>query len=144
MAEIVLIETKYPVKEARLYKKGTISEYGEELRIPSSTAKYDLVWYPKEGEAILMVKGLSLPERKVVEIKPEDYVGFIKVNGKGTPKSIHAAVKDQPSVISFSTQRAKKFGEIMVVPAGSYDVYLDGNAIEEGLEVAAGKLYELE
>jgi hypothetical protein len=32
----------------------------------------------------------------------------------------------------------------MVVPVGSYDVYLDGDAIEEGLEVAAGKLYELE
>jgi hypothetical protein len=105
MAEIVLIETTYPVKEARLYKKGNITEYGEEIRIPSSTTKYDLVWYPKEGEAILLVKGLALPERKVIEIKPEDYVGFIKVNGKGTPKSIHAAVKDAPGVLSFSTQR---------------------------------------
>jgi hypothetical protein len=144
MAEIVLIEHEYPVKEARLYKKGSITKYDEEIRIPSSTAKYDLVWYPKEGEAILLVKGLQLTERKVVNIKPEDYVGFIKVNGKGTPKSIHAAVEDAPSVLSFSTQRAKKFGEIMVVPAGSYDVYLEDNAIEEGLKVEPGKLYELE
>jgi von Willebrand factor type A domain len=144
MAEIVLIETTYPVKEARLYQKGSITKYGEELRIPSSTVKYDLVWYPKEGEAILMVKGLQLTERKVIEIKPEDYVGFIKVNGKGTPKSIHAAVKDAPSVLSFSAQRTKKFGEVMVVPVGSYDVYIDESAIEEGLQVEAGKLYELE
>lgn len=85
-----------------------------------------------------------MPERKVIEIKPEDYVGFIKVNGKGTPKSIHAAVKDAPGVLSFSTQRAKKFGEIMVVPVGSYDVYIGESAIEEGLKVEAGKLYELE
>jgi hypothetical protein len=144
MAEVVLVVTNGPIKEARLYKKGSISKYGEEIRVPSSTEKYDVVWYPKEGEAILMVKGITLPERKVIEIKPEDYVGFIKVKGEGTPDSIHAAVKGQPRVLSFSTQRANKFGEIMVVPVGSYDVYIGDSAIEEGLQVEAGKLYELE
>jgi hypothetical protein len=144
MAEIVLIEHEYPVKEARLYKKASITKYDEEISIPSSTAKYDIVWYPKEGEAILLVKGLTMPERKVIEIKPEDYAGFIKVNGSGTPKSIHAAAKGQPAVITFSTQRAKEFGEIMAVPVGTYNVYVDGNLIEEGLEVKAGELQELE
>jgi hypothetical protein len=144
MGEIVLVVTEGPIKEARLYKKGSITKYGEEIRVPSSTEKYDVVWYPKAGEAILMVKGISLPERKVIEIKPEDYVGFIKVNGEGTPKSIHAAAKDAPGVLSFSTQRATKFGEIMVVPVGSYDVYIDESVIEEGLKVEPGKLYELE
>jgi hypothetical protein len=144
MGEIVLVMTNGPIKEARLYKKGSITKYGEEIRVPSSTEKYDLVWYPKEGEAILLVKGINLPERKVIEIKPEDYVGFIKVNGEGTPKSIHAAASDDPGVLSFSTQRAKKFGDVMVVPVGSYDVYIGESAIEEGLKVEPGKLYELE
>jgi hypothetical protein len=144
MAEIVLIESGMPVKEARLYKKASITKYDEEISIPSSTAKYDIVWYPKEGEAILLVKGLSMPERKVIEIRPEEYVGFIKVNGQGTPKTIHAAVKGQPSVLTFSTQRTDKFGQVMAVPVGSYDVYVGGNVIEEGLEVKAGELHELE
>lgn len=144
MGEIVLVETDGPIKEARLYKKGGITKYGEEIRIPSPTAKYDLVWYPKVGEAILMVEGLSLPERTVVEIKPEDYLGFIKVNGDGTPKIIFVTAKDDPKSFSFSTQRATKFGEVMAVPKGIYNVIVDDNLIEEGLDVAAGELYELE
>jgi len=144
MAEIVLVETDGPIKEARLYKKGSISKYGEEIRIPSSSTKYDLVWYPKEGEAILIIKGLSLPQRQVVEIQPEDYVGFIRVNGEGTPKNLFVTAKGDPLVFSFSTQRAKKFGDVMVVPKGTYNVIVNDNLIEEDLEVAVGKLYELQ
>src|SRR4029079_16364357 len=47
MSEIVLVETDGPIKEARLYKKGSITKYDEEIRIPSPTTKYDIVWYPK-------------------------------------------------------------------------------------------------
>jgi hypothetical protein len=144
MAEIVLIEAGMPIKESRLYKKGSISQYGEELRIPSSTAKYDLVWYPKEGEGIQIVKELMLPERKLVELRLEELVGLIRVSGTGQAKSIHAAEAGAPAVLSFSTQRARTFGEVMVVPVGTYDVYVDGNLIEEGLEVTAGKLHDLQ
>ena len=144
MAEIVLVEADGPIKEARLYKKGSITKYGEEIRVPSSTVKYDIVWYPKEGEAILIVEDLSLPERKVVELRVEDHVGFIKVNGKGTPEMIHAAAKGDPGDLSFSTQRAKKFGDVMVVPVGTYKVYVNRNLIEEDLKVEPGKLQELE
>jgi hypothetical protein len=144
MAEIVLVETDGPIKEARLYKKASITKYDEEIRIPSPTTKYDLVWYPKEGEGILMVKGISLPERKVMNVKPEDYLGFIKVNGKGTTKGIHVNAVGNPMLSIYSTQRATKFGQVMVVPKGSYDVYVDNNLIEEGLKVEPGKLYELE
>lgn len=144
MAEIVLIETGGPVKDARLFKKGSITKYGEEIRVPSATAAYDIVWCPKEGEPIRIVKKLSLPERKVVELKVEDFVGFIKVNGQGTPEFIHAAAMDDPGDLSFSTQRAKKFGDVMVVPVGTYKVYVNRNLIEEGLKIEPGKLQELE
>jgi hypothetical protein len=146
MKEIVLIEAEGPVKDATLFKKGGITKYDEEIRVPSSTAKYDVVWYPKQagGEAIRIMKGVQLAERRVVEVTLEDLVGFIKVNGDGTPSSIHAGAVDDPGDLSFSTQRARKFGEIMVVPIGSYDVFVNGDVIEEGLKVEPGKLYELE
>jgi hypothetical protein len=144
MKEIVLIEAEGPVKDATLFKKGAIEKYGEELRVPSATAKYDVVWYPKSGEAIRIMKGVQLAERKVVEVKVENLVGFIKVSGEGTPTSIHAGAVDDPGDLSFSTQRAKKFGEIMVVPIGDYDVFVNRSVIEEGLQVEPGKLYELE
>ncbi|HEX5105299.1 MAG TPA: VWA domain-containing protein, partial [Pirellulaceae bacterium] len=144
MKEIVLIEADGPVKDATLFKKGGITKYGEEIRVPSSTAKYDVVWYPKSGEAIRIMKGVQLTERKVVDVKVEDLVGLIKVNGEGAPEIIHAGAVDDPGDLSFSTQRAKKFGEVMVVPVGSYDVFVDRSVIEEGLKVEPGKLYELE
>ena len=144
MKEIVLIEADGPVKDATLFKKGGIAKYGEEIRVPSSTAKYDVVWYPKSGEAIRIMKGVQLAERRVVDVKIEDLVGFIKVNGEGTPEIIHAGAVDDPGDLSFSTQRVKKFGEVMVVPVGNYDVFVNRSVIEEGLKVEPGKLYELE
>jgi Mg-chelatase subunit ChlD len=144
MEEIVLIEAGNPIKAAKLYRKASIKKYGDEIRIPSGTAKYDIVWFPKDGEGIRIVKDLTLPERKLVEVKLEDLVGLIKVNGTGKPTVIFANAAGQPAVNSYSTQRAKKFGDVMVVPVGSYDVYVDDSVLEEGLNVEAGKSYELQ
>lgn len=144
MGEIVLIDAGKPVKEARLYKKGSIAKYGEELRIPSSTAKYDVVFYPQGGEAVLMMKGLTFPERKLIEVKPEEHLGLIRVKGEGTARGIHASVSGSPEQSIYSTQRAKAFGDVMIVPVGKYDVYSNGSLLEEGLVVEAGKLYDLE
>jgi hypothetical protein len=52
----------------------------------------------------------------------------------GTPASVAS---------SNAIQSAKAFGEIMVVPAGVYDIYVDGSLIEEKFEVKPGNLYPL-
>jgi hypothetical protein len=126
--------------------KAKTSKYGEEIRIPSGTVKYTLWWVPKEGHVLEMTKDLSFPERKVVEIKPEDYLGLIRVNGTGAVKQILVVPAGSPGDTrkSYTTQEAKKFGDLMIVPAGSYDIWVDEAVIEEGLEVAAAKLHELE
>jgi hypothetical protein len=144
MKKIVLIKEDGPVKDAQLFAEAFIEKYGDALRVVSAAEKYDVVWYPQNGEAIRIMKGVQLTERKLVEVKIEDLVGFIKVNGEGKPESIHAGAVDDPGDLSFSTQRATKFGEIMVVPIGSYNVFVNGGKIEEGLKVESGKLYELE
>ena len=45
---------------------------GEEIRIPSSTEKYEIVWVPKTGMAVVMLKEFTLSERKVIEISPHN------------------------------------------------------------------------
>jgi Mg-chelatase subunit ChlD len=146
MKEILLAETDAPKSTLDGYVKAKTDKYGEEIRIPSATAKYDLWWVPKQGHVIRMVKGISFPERKVVKIKPEDYLGLIQVKGTGTVKEILAVPAGSPASTrhSYTTQDAKKYGDIMIVPTGKYDIWVDSNVIEEGLNVAAGKLHSLE
>jgi hypothetical protein len=146
MKEIVLVEAGAPKNTLYSYVKAKREKYGEEMPIPSSTAKYDIWWVPKEGHRIQMVKDLSLPERKVVQIKPDDYLGLIQVKGRGTVEQILVVPAGSPSTTraSYTTQETKKYGDVMIVPAGKYDIWVDDNVLEEGLDVAAGKLYQLE
>ncbi len=118
-------------------------KYGEEIRIPSSTTKYEIRWVPKSGQAVAILKNFTLAERKVIEIKPEEHLGLIKVNGKGTPKK-GILVYQRGLGSTHTLQECKKFGEIMVVPAEKVIVSVDGEDIEQGLEVEAGTLHELE
>jgi Mg-chelatase subunit ChlD len=118
-------------------------KYGEEIRIPSATTKYEIRWVPKTGLAVAILKDFTLAERKVIEIKPEEHLGLIRVSGKGTPKKgISVYKRGLGSILGL--QECKKFGEIMVVPAEKVNVSVDDEDIEEGLVVEAGTLHELE
>jgi von Willebrand factor type A domain-containing protein len=146
MGEVFIVKSGSPLAVVSTYKIAGIKKYGEELRIPSSSEKYDVIFTPKNGSHVQMIKGFSLPERQVVEIHPEEYLGLVKVNGKGNVKNIFIAPADAPKAVAstYAIQRAKAYGETMIVPAGEYNVYVDGNLIEEKLKVEAGKLQELE
>ncbi len=118
-------------------------KYDEEIRIPSSTTKYEIRWVPKNGQAVAILKDFTLAERKVIEIKPEEHLGMIRVNGKGVPKK-GIVVYQRGLGSTITLQECKKFGEIMVVPVGKVMVSVDGEDIEQDLQVDAGTLHELE
>ncbi len=118
-------------------------KYGEEIRIPTSTTKYEIRWVPKKGLPVAILKDFTLSERKVIEIKLEEHLGMIRVSGQGTPKKgILVYKRGLGSIIGL--QECKNFGEIMVVPAETVIVSVDDEDIEQGLIVEAGKLHELE
>lgn len=117
--------------------------YGEEIRVPSATQKYQVVWVPVKGQPVKLLKDLVLPERKVLNIKPEEHLGMVRVNGQGRPKK-EIKIWTSNGAITQTFQTSKQFGEIMVVPKGAYKVSIDDNLIEDGFEVSAGKLHELE
>lgn len=118
-------------------------QYGEDIRIPSSTEKYEIRWVPKTGIPVVMLKEFTLAERTVIVIKPEEHLGMIRVNGEGTPKKgIRVWQKGLGSTLRL--QECGKFGEIMVVPAEKVNVSVDDNVLEEGFMVEAGTLHQLE
>lgn len=139
-----------PFAEIRVISRGLGSisvvakgKYGDEIRIPSSTEKYEILWVPKTGEPVAMLKDFTLSERKVIAIKPEEHLGMIKVNGKGKPKK-EISVYQRGLGSIHVLQKCQNFGDIMVVPAEKVNVSVDGKDIEEGLNVEAGTLQELE
>ena len=120
--------------------------YEEEIRVPSATVKYEILWVPKDKElgSVAILRDKVFAERKLVEIKPEDYLGMVRINGKGKPKK--SIVVSRAGGLG-STERAtecKRFGQVMVVPVGKWDIWIDDDKIEEGFEVEPGKLHELE
>lgn len=120
--------------------------YEDEIRVPSATVEYDIFWAPKEAgmSQVAMLRKQVFTDRKLVEIKPEDYLGMVRVNGAGKPKK--AIEISRPGNLGSRdvATRCQKFGQIMVVPAGKWSILVDDNKIEEDFEIEPGKLYELE
>ena len=129
-------------------------QYGEEIRLPS-TKEYDLLWIPAEGKYVRLVQKLSIQERKLVEVRPDEYLGVVRVHGGGLPQPEMIAITEVdrfgPNVPSNfrPVQFSSAYGKDMVVPAGTYDVWLkpaDGGRsfkLEEKLAVAAGQVVEI-
>ncbi|MEX2176668.1 MAG: VWA domain-containing protein [Pirellulaceae bacterium] len=142
MKSITLIEEKEAGSAVRT-QLGSVDKYDDYLRIPSGTTKYAVLWEPKEGFSVFLLRDFSIPERRVIDVKPDTVLGMIQVDGTGDAKEIYAVKAGERSAVVTKVQQAKKYGEIMVVPAGKYDVYVDRSRIEEDLEVEAGKLVRL-
>ncbi len=120
--------------------------YEEEIRVPSATTKYEILWVPRDEEMgpVAILRDQVFAERILVEIKPEDYLGMVRVNGKGRPKkSIVVSRAGDLGSVDRATD-CKQFGQVMVVPAGKWDIWIDDDRIEEGYEVEPGTLHELE
>jgi len=125
-------------------KVGSVTKYDEYLSIPSSTNKYTVFLQAKDGWAVPLIHDLTIPERRVVDVKPESILGMVQVNGTGTPERIYIRKPGDTGAANKPVQLAEKFGEVMVVPAGKYDIYVGSSLIEEGLEIQAGKMQRLQ
>ncbi len=131
-------------------KVATIDKYGEYLAIPSATKKYDVVWVPKVGKQVYLMRDFAVPERKVVTVKPETIFGMIRVKGEGKVRNIIAMpAGHRPVGVYRPTSQVQNYGDTLVVPAGKYDVHVNSasgkfTTIEQELDVAAGKLIQLE
>src|SRR5206468_242880 len=99
MKEIVLTEAGAAKNILHSYVKAKATKYDEEIRIPSATTKYELWWQPNEGQVIKLAGDLTFPERKVVQLKPEDYLGLIQVKGAGNVKQILVVPAGSPANI---------------------------------------------
>lgn len=127
-----------------------IGKYAQSLRIPPSVKldHFDLWWVPEQGgRAIKMVKELAL-EEAMVSLKPEEYVGLLRLTGKNLPTASVILVTPVGTQ-SFATraeavQSTSSYGKDLVVPPGQYDIWIepsDGGKSEkvaEKVDITAG------
>ncbi len=126
--------------------------YGQEMRLPTAD-KYDIYWQPEGGLPVLLAKDFSVKDRKVVDLSPDLVLGIVRVVGTGqAPKLIALVVPNGhgPDAEYFKPiQTATRFGQDMVVPKGSYDVWLKpqqgkSQMLEGKLEVKPGEVTQIE
>ena len=147
---IYLVRTGLDRMALRADHVARIDNYGKSLRIAPSVKdeKFDLWWVPEKGRAVRMTKDLVVDETTVT-IKPEEYLGLVRVSGKSLPAA-SLVLLAPVGTASFATraqavQTAPAFGTDMVVPTGDYDLWIepaDGGRSErvaEGLKVEPGK-----
>jgi hypothetical protein len=160
MKAIVVVAAKdadNPNAAIRIGNAGETDKYNEPIRIPPDvkTEKFDVVWLPKDGRRIILVRDLAFDqEHSSHEIKPDEYIGLVRLGGKDLPKATAiylAEPGDNKMTVPISAvQKAKKYGEDMAAPPGTYDIYIDvadekrRELVAEKLEVKAGRVTEVE
>jgi hypothetical protein len=143
--EICLVEAG-EADHAVFTKLAKITKYDDYLPIPSSTKKYDVVWIPKIGRQVHLMRNVNLAERKVVDVRLDDILGVIKVSGTGDVRFIIAMpAGKKPVGVYTPTAEVKKYGDLLAVPAGKYDLYArpekgELTLLKEGMDIPAGKL----
>jgi len=146
-----------PNAAIRVSNAGEADKYDEPIRIPPDvkTEKFDVVWLPKDGRRIILVRDLAFDqEHPSHEIKPDEHIGLVRLGGKELPKAkaIYLAEPgaNKITVPVEAVQDAEKYGENMAAPPGTYDLYIDvadekrRELVAEKLEVKAGTVTEVE
>jgi Mg-chelatase subunit ChlD len=129
-----------------------VTNYDEELR-QASAEKVDIWWVPVEGMPVRMVADFENPEREVKKLRPEDYLGMIRVTAKDRPVKTRIVVTTEGAgagtLYAYDVQEIEGFNKDLVVPVGAYKLWVvepdkKPTLLEEELQVAGGQLTEVE
>lgn len=101
-----------------------------------------------------MVEDFHNPDREVQELRPEDYLGLVRVTAEGKPEETKLVLTtldgdEDYTVDSYMVQQSVGYGKDLVVPAGIYNLWViepekKPTLWEQELEVPAGELTPVE
>ena len=153
MKSIVLVEpdaSYYTVDGSAVNR---VEKYDEEIRQPTADV-VDIWWVPQEGIPVLMVEDFNNPDREVQELRPEDYLGLVRVSAEGKPEETKIVLTtldgdEDYTVGTYMVQECVGYGKDLVVPAGTYNLWIvepkkTPTLLEKNLEVPAGELTPVE
>jgi len=152
MKEIVLCKPGATDGTIYAYDLNKVTKYGEELR-QSSAEKVDIWWIPAEGLAVKMVADFENPEREVKKLRPEDYLGMVRVTAEGRPAKTRIVVTTADAgagtLYAYDVQEIEGYNKDLVVPVGTYKLWVvepdnEPTLLEQGLQVTGGQVTVVE
>ena len=132
------------------YRINAVNQYDAELRQPSGDP-VDVWLIPAQGIAVRMVSGFENPERKVVKLRPEDYLGIVRVTSEAPSDKVRVIVtkpETGPAIVdyaSYKIQESNGYNQDMIVPVGTYMLWVaeegkEPTLLEAEVQVAGGQV----
>ena len=151
LKEIVSCETEASYYTVETYKVNKVDKYGAEIRQPSAKP-IDLWWVPEKGIPVKMVARLENAERQVMKIRPEDYLGMVRVTSENAGKArivVTSTESSKGTMDTYKVQEIDGYNQDMVVPVGTYMLWIEEEGqeptlLEEEIQVAGGQVTAFE
>ena len=150
--EFVTCEEEASYYTIESYKVNKANEYGAELRQPSANP-IDIWWVPEKGIPVKMVSRFENPEREIKQLRPEDYLGMVRVtseNSQGKARIVVTTPKTSKGTVdSYKVQEIEGYNQDMAVPVGTYMLWVveegqEPTLLEEEIQVAGGQVSAFE
>lgn len=134
------------------YELNSVTAYDQELR-QASPEPVDVWWIPADGMAVKIVAELENPERETKRLRPEDYLGLVRVTAESDNPEARVVVTrgkhSAETIDSYAVQSLTGYNRDLVVPVGTYNVWViepdaEPTLLETGLEVAGGQVTTVE
>jgi hypothetical protein len=147
--EILTLREKANFSTVDYYVINRVSSYDAELRQPND--KPVAIWWRGEtGLPVEMVGAFENPERQVVKLRPEDYLGIVRVTSEAPGGDVRVIVtrpETTAALVDYGTykvQESNGFNQDMVVPVGTYMLWIvpqggEPTLLEEEVQVAGGQ-----
>jgi Mg-chelatase subunit ChlD len=146
--EIVTVSEPASYYTVDSYAINRVSSYDAELRQPSAKP-IGIWWVGEAGIPVEMVRAFENPERKVVKIRPEDYLGIVRVTSEAPADNVRVVVTAPKTgagtIDSYKVQESNGYNQDMVVPVGTYMLWIAPQGgtptlLEEEVQVAGGQV----
>jgi len=152
MKEIVSVKPDASYYTVENYKINKVSAYDAELRQPSAEP-IDIWWVPQNGMPVLMVAQFENTERQVKKLRPEDYLGLVRVTSQNRESKAKVVLtkpetKDY-TVDSYKVQEVTGLNEDLVAPVGTYMLWVvepeqTPTLLEAEVQVTGGQVTAIE
>jgi Mg-chelatase subunit ChlD len=134
------------------YKINGVNKYDSPLR-QANAEPVDIWWVPEKGKPVVMVSQFENSERETKKLRPEDYLGMVRVTAEDAAGKVRVIATTPDSsagtIGAYEVQETDGYNQDMVLPAGTYKLWLveekqEPTLLEEEVQVAGGQVTAIE
>jgi hypothetical protein len=134
------------------YQINTVNKYDAALR-QANADPVDIWWVPETGQPVVMVAQFENAERETKQLRPEDYLGMVRVTSEeaGSKVRLVATTADSSAgtIGAYQVQEVAGYNQDMVLPVGTYKLWhieesQEPTLLEEQVQVTGGQVTAIE